>query len=229
MLFSFNLIFRLISSRPFVTSSFGSLDSLCTTIISDSSARAEINVQEIKEDVSAVDQCSTSVIDAPSTQRQIPNQKQTDFIKDEYLFLDTFDNKQYFTDDYHEYEQGQAQIIVKGRLKTQFDFWKSICTYEYILDTIWNGYRIPFYTPPSSVYLLNNRSALHHSDFVIEAIHDLLIRGLIVECNQKPVVVNPLTVSVQSNSKKRLILDLRHVNKHLWKTSVKFEDIRTAM
>lgn len=97
------------------------------------------------------------------------------------------------------------------------------------MDTIWNGYRIPFYTTPSSIYLQNNRTALHHSDFVIEAIHDLLIRGLIVECNQKPFVVNPLTVSVQSNSKKRLILDLRHVNKHLWKTSVKFEDIRTAM
>ena len=69
-----------------------------------------------------MDQCSTGVIDAPSTQRQIPNQKQIDFIKDEYLFLDTFDNKQYFTDDYHEYEQGQAQIIVKGRLKTHFFF-----------------------------------------------------------------------------------------------------------
>ena len=212
-----------------MTPSLDSLDFLCTTINSNSSARAEINVKEIKGDVSAVDQCSTGVIDAPSTQRQIPNQKQTDFIKDEYLFLDTFDNKQYFTDDYHEYEQEQAQIIFKGRLKTHLDFWKSIGTYEYILDTIWNGYRISFYTTPSSVYLLNNRSALHHSDFVIEAIHDLLIRGLIVEGNQKPFVINPLTVSVQSNSKKRLNLDLRHANKHLWKTSVKFEDIRTAM
>ena len=106
--------------------------------------------------ISAVNQRSTGVIDAPSTQRQIPNQTQTDFIKDEYLFLDIFDNKPYFTDDYHEYEQGQAQIIVKGRLKTHFDFWKSIGTYEYILDTIWNGYRIPFYTTPSSVYLLSN-------------------------------------------------------------------------
>lgn len=136
MLFSFNLIFQLISSRPFVTPSLGSLDSLCTTINSNSSARAEINVKEIKEDVSAVDQCSTGVIDAPSTQRQIPNQKQTDFIQDEYLFLDTFDNKQYFTDDYHEYEQGQAQIIVKGRLKTHFVFWKSIGKYTCKKDSI---------------------------------------------------------------------------------------------
>jgi hypothetical protein len=41
----------------------------------------------------------------------------------------------------------------------------------------------------------------------------------------KPIVVNPLIVSVSSSNKKRLILDLRHVNLHLWKTSVKFEDI----
>ena len=36
-------------------------------------------------------------------------------------------------------------------------------------------------------------------------------------------------MSVQNSGKKRLILDLRHVNLHLWKTSVKFEDIRIAM
>ena len=44
-----------------------------------------------------------------------------------------------------------------------------------------------------------------------------------------PFVVNTLTVSVQNSGKKRLILDLRHVNKHLWKSSVKFDYIRTAM
>ena len=41
-------------------------------------------------------------------------------------------------------------------------------------------------------------------------------------------MVNPLTVFIQSNTKKRLILDLRAVNEHLWKQSVKFEDMRTA-
>jgi hypothetical protein len=37
-----------------------------------------------------------------------------------------------------------------------------------------------------------------------------------------------MTVFIQSNKKKRLILDLRAVNEHLWKQSVKFEDMRTA-
>jgi hypothetical protein len=48
---------------------------------------------------------------------------------------------------------------------------------------------------------------------------------MIEKCESKPIVVNPLTVSVSSSNRKRLILDLRHVNLHLWKTSVKFEDI----
>jgi len=42
-------------------------------------------------------------------------------------------------------------------------------------------------------------------------------------------VVNPLSVSVQANGKKKLILDLRYVNKFLRKMHVKYEDWKTAM
>ena len=153
-------------------------------------------------------------------------------MKDEYslsLLCDDISSEQIFTNDYYEYEQGTAEILVKNRLKTHVKFWKHIHAYDFILDVIENGYKIPFYSTPQSVYLSNNRSAVTHSDFVVQAIGDLLNRGLVVECSERPFVVNPLTVSVQNSGKKRLILDLRHVNKHLWKSSVKFEDIRTAM
>ena len=40
--------------------------------------------------------------------------------------------------------------------------------------------------------------------------------------NDQPFVVNPLSVSVQPCGKKKLILDLRHVNKSLFKQSVKY-------
>jgi hypothetical protein len=93
------------------------------------------------------------------------------------------------------------------------------------LDTILNGYKIPFNSTPSSICLQNNRSAIIHGEFITEAIHDLLIRGLVEECENRPYVVNPLTVSPSNSRKKRLILDLRH----LWKNSIKFEDIRIAM
>ena len=42
-----------------------------------------------------------------------------------------------------------------------------------------------------------------------------------------PRNVNP--VSVQSSGKKHVILDLRFINKHLWKQSIKFEDLRVAL
>ena len=86
-----------------------------------------------------------------------------------------------------------------------------------------------FLRTPPSICVSNNRSAVNHSEFVVKAIHDLLIKVMIEECESKPIVVNPLTVSVSSSNKKCLILDLRHANLHLWKTSVKFEDIRIAM
>ena len=66
-------------------------------------------------------------------------------------------------------------------------------------------------------------------DFVNEAVSSLLYRGLIQKCKEAPHVVNPLTVSNQKIGKKRLILDLRLVNKHLWKQSIKYEDIRIAL
>lgn len=132
------------------------------------------------------------------------------------------------TNDYYEYEQGQSDIIVKGRLKNCIQFWIDIGAPSFIIETITSGYILPFYSNPISIGLPNNLSALNNSEFVCTAIQDLLIKNLIAECSTAPFVVNPLTVSVQSNGKKRLILDLREINKHLWKQSVKFEDMRTA-
>ena len=41
---------------------------------------------------------------------------------------------------------------------------------------------------------------------------ELLKVGSVVQCPCPPVVVNPLSVSIQAKGKKGLILDLRHVN-----------------
>lgn len=90
---------------------------------------------------------------------------------------------------------------------------------------IQNGYKIPFISTPSSVFLRNNKYAFSHADFVSQAIDDLLFSGVVVEQSEPPFVVNPLTVSVNRNGKKRLVLDLRHVNLHVYKQKVKFEDL----
>lgn len=97
---------------------------------------------------------------------------------------------------------------------------------KFVLSTIFQGYKIPFvYTPPS-VDLRNNKSALENSDFVCNAISDLVKVGSVLECEGPLYVVNPLSVSVQPNGKKRLILDLRHVNVFVKKAKIKFEDAR---
>ena len=58
-----------------------------------------------------------------------------------------------------------------------------------------------FVRTPPSICLSNNRSAVNHSEFVVEAMHDLLIKGLIEECESKHIAVNSLTVSVSSSNK----------------------------
>ena len=111
-----------------------------------------------------------------------------------------------------EYFVGCNQVIVKGRLKANISFWQSIGASKFILDTLSFGYKIHFSREPTSVFLTNNSSALGESDFLESAIQELPSVGSIVSCTCPPDVVNPLSVSVQSSGKKRLILDLRYVN-----------------
>lgn len=44
-----------------------------------------------------------------------------------------------------------------------------------------------------------------------------------------PLVVNPLLVATHGDGKKRLVLDLRHVNPRLYKQKFKCEDVDTAV
>ena len=58
---------------------------------------------------------------------------------------------------------------------------------------------------------------------------DLLIAGSVVECGCASTVVNPLSVSIQANGKKRLILDLRYPNQFVKKSKVKSDDAKTML
>ena len=53
--------------------------------------------------------------------------------------------------------------------------------------------------------------------------------GRVIRCAVPPYVVNPLSLSVQANGKRRLILDLRYVNRHLQKKRIKYEDWKVAI
>ena len=132
-----------------------------------------------------------------------------------------------FTQNY-ELENGHS-LRVEGNLKNNLVFWRSIGAPKFVLSIIKNGYRLPFISFPLAVKLRNNKSARIHADFVEQAVLELLNSDRVRMVNERPFVVNPLSVSVQPCSKKRLILDLRHVNKSLIKQSVNYEDWKIAV
>ena len=135
----------------------------------------------------------------------------------------------FYLNNFCEYEQGNSEPIVRGRLKSSVPFWRSIGASKFILDIVEYGYKLPFLHSPPVEFLQNNKSSSLHSEFVAEAINDLLSKGLVLESSTAPHVVNPLSVSVNNAGKKRLILDLRFVNKFLWKDRVHFEDWKEAL
>ena len=119
-------------------------------------------------------------------------------------------------------------VFIKGNLKRHISFWQNINAHPMVLDVIENGYKIPFISEPDSKVFKNNRSALDNSDFVLQEISELLKSGCIKQVSYTPRNVNPLSVATQRSGKKRLILDLRFINKHIYKQHVKFEDWRVA-
>lgn len=125
-----------------------------------------------------------------------------------------------------EFEQSKSSKFVKGSLRSKVSFWKEIEADKFVLDTIQEGYKLPFLKIPENAEFRNNRSAETEKDFVSESIKELLESNRIKEVPFKPKIVNPLSVS-SNKGKKRLILDLRYVNKHLQTQKFKFEDWKT--
>ena len=120
-----------------------------------------------------------------------------------------------------------SKLSVKGRFFRSMEFWQSIGTFDFILDVIKEGYKIPFISTPPPKHFSNNASALREAYFVDQAIAELLADNRVEELSSPPVILNPLTVSVQTSGKKRLILDLRHINLHVFKQKFKCEGLHT--
>ena len=106
---------------------------------------------------------------------------------------------------------------VRGRLKSHFSAWEEIGSPSTVVSVIREGYKLPLLTIPESCGLANNKSAIDNACFVTKALEDRIAANCISIVNSQPRVVNPLTVSVRAEGKKRLVLDLRHVNPHLFK------------
>ena len=57
----------------------------------------------------------------------------------------------------------------------------------------------------------------------------MLNGGYIEKVNELPVVCSPLSVVTNRVGKKPLVVNLRHVNRFLWKQKFRYEDLRVAM
>jgi hypothetical protein len=124
-----------------------------------------------------------------------------------------------------EFEESDSNVSVdvKGRLAAHVPFWESIGASPFVLSVLKEGYQFPLISEPPRSFKDNNKSASLNSDFVTQAVLELLGSNRIKEVFTPPHVVNPLSVS-SKGTKKRLILDLREVNLHVFKTKIKFDD-----
>ena len=133
-----------------------------------------------------------------------------------------------FSQDYQDYLATSHDISVVGSLEKHVGYWRHIDTPSHLLHIIEEGYTIPLQRIPHRILLDNNRSSMHRPTFVREAIDDLLLKGAVMEVSKPPRVVNPLTVAAK-NGKLRLVLDLRHINKHVILQKCKIEGAETLM
>ena len=125
-------------------------------------------------------------------------------------------------------KSGDDYSSVKGQLRGALKFWSDIHAPQFILDVIEYVYKLPLLQIPPPFTAKNNSSVLEQPAFVESAISDLLSNCCVTEVFEPPVILNPLSVSIQKSGKKRLILDLRHVNQFLYKCRFRCEDLSIA-
>lgn len=106
---------------------------------------------------------------------------------------------------------------VCGCLSLCYDQWVKLGASGFILSIVPDDYKIPWVTLPPPKVCHNNLSAVTHSHFVLEAISDLLRIKRVKILDHKP------------SSKKRLMLDSRHVNLYVFKCKFRCEDVSVAL
>ena len=119
---------------------------------------------------------------------------------------------------------------IKGRLKEMLDFWRDeLEAPAFILDVIEHGYVLPLKSEPTPFIGKNQASVFDNEEFESDSLEELLVAGCIQQVAFVPYACSPLSVVKCKFEEKRLVLNLRDLNKFLWKQKFKYEDLRTAM
>ena len=120
-------------------------------------------------------------------------------------------------------------IKVQGGLRQHLSYWIEVLNApDWVVDAIQYGYVLPLFSSPTPYFGCNHGSAVANHDFVSLAIQELLVTNCIAKVESQPFICSPLSV-VDGPSKKRLVINLRHLNQFLWKQSFKYEDLRIAL
>ena len=131
-----------------------------------------------------------------------------------------------------EVEDGELSFpaTIKGRLREHSCFWKEeLHASPVVLSIIDSGYVLPLKSEPTPFYRRNQASAFKNFKFVQQSIEELLASGCVMEVPDAPHICSPMSVVENSVGKKRLVINLRHLNRFLWKQKFKYEDLRVAM
>ena len=98
-----------------------------------------------------------------------------------------------------------------------------------VLSVIEIGYVLPLMSEPTPFQGKRQVSALQNAEFVDPCVDDLLISACIKELGTTPRICSPLLVFKSNSGNIRLVSNLRHLNKFLYKQNLKYEDLRVTM
>lgn len=101
-------------------------------------------------------------------------------------------------------------------LRNKLPFWQKVCRSKTVLHWIEHGVAWTWASeaPPEPWSEPNHPPTAEHAEFVSSAVAALLLSGAITPVAERPTIVSPLNV-IPRRGKNRLIVDLRHVNKHI--------------
>lgn len=140
----------------------------------------------------------------------------------------------------------ETDVEYKDQIQTEFypgsihaeevrEFWRTeLKAGDWVMETLKDGYVIPFKEFPPIYEEPNNSSATKDMDFVHQAVAELKRVGIIEFRTERPHCVSPLSVSIKISSnglpKKRLCLDgSRCINQCIKEQSVTLSHLQRAL
>ena len=140
----------------------------------------------------------------------------------EYLLYLPIDDP--FIENYVQFQLGQAEPIIKFRIRSHAQFWKTITDVPWLLEIIQKGVALPFAKEPPGIMLPNSRTAIEPDTvpWVRETIAEYLRYGFIQKVKEIPKCVMPLQVK-DTGGIKALVFYMSVLNEYVEKSKFKLE------